>query len=315
MKTLLRNIELNGNPSDILIDGDRIGRICGAGKCEALSEVSVVDCRGKVAMPGFVNMHTHAAMTLMRGMCEDAVFADWINTIWSIEKRVDEEYVYLGTKVAALEMLRTGTTTFNDQYWFCDVARRAAVEMGIRPVVAYDIMDQYDKERAAREREECVAQFERSKSWGSESVFEVAFHAIYSVSEEMMIWASEFAGKHDLTLHIHLSETWKEVEDCKRLHGGLSPVEYADSLGLLDERTIAAHTLWLSENDVRILGERKVSCVHNINSNTKLVSGYKFLYNELRDAGANVCIGTDGCASSNNYVRIRDGSWPEDREE
>lgn len=300
MKTLLRNIVLDGKLSDILVEDNKIGLICGAGDCEVSDEVSIVDCGKKVAMPGFVNMHTHAAMTLMRGMCEDAVFADWINTIWNIEKRVDEEYVYWGTKVAALEMLRTGTTTFNDQYWFCDTGMRAAVEMGIRPVVAYDIMDQYDKERAAREREECVAQYEKAKSWGNDAIFEVAFHAIYSVSEEMMIWASEFAKKHDLTLHIHLSETQKEVEDCKRLHMGMSPVEYAESLGLLDQRTIAAHTLWLSENDVRILGEHKVSCVHNINSNTKLVSGYKFLYNELRDAGANVCIGTDGCASSNN---------------
>ena len=124
--------------------------------------------------------------------------------------------------------------------------------------------------------------------------------AIYTVSEEMIKWAVDFAKERNLLVHIHLSETEKEVLDCKRDHGGLTPVEYLDSLGVLGPNVIAAHTLWLSDNDVRILGERKVNCVHNINSNMKLSSGYRFRYNELRDAGANVCIGTDGCASSNN---------------
>ena len=103
-----------------------------------------------------------------------------------------------------------------------------------------------------------------------------------------------------LKVHIHISETEKEVADCKELHGGLSPVEYLDRLGILGPDVLAAHTLWLSDNDIDILGKHQVNCVHNINSNAKLASGYKFRYNELRDAGANVCIGTDGCASSNN---------------
>lgn len=116
----------------------------------------------------------------------------------------------------------------------------------------------------------------------------------------MMLWAVDFARKHGLKIHIHLSETAKEVEDCRREHGGMSPVEYLDSLGVLGPDVIAAHTLWLSDNDVKILGERGVTCVHNINSNLKLSSGYRFRYNELKAAGANVCLGTDGCGSSNN---------------
>jgi 5-methylthioadenosine/S-adenosylhomocysteine deaminase len=110
----------------------------------------------------------------------------------------------------------------------------------------------------------------------------------------------DFAREYGLKIHIHISETRKEVEDCMREHDGMSPVEYLDSLGVLGPDVIAAHTLWLSENDVRILGERGVTCVHNVNSNLKLASGYRFLYNELKQAGANVCIGTDGCGSSNN---------------
>ncbi len=116
----------------------------------------------------------------------------------------------------------------------------------------------------------------------------------------MLVWTAEFARSHGLKMHIHLSETRKEVEDCMAAHGGLSPVEYLDSLGILGPDVIAAHSLHLSDRDVEILGNRKVNCVHNINSNLKLASGYMFRYNELRDAGANICLGTDGCASSNN---------------
>lgn len=116
----------------------------------------------------------------------------------------------------------------------------------------------------------------------------------------MLVWTAEFARSHGLKMHIHLSETRKEVEDCMAAHGGLSPVEYLDSLGILGPDVIAAHSLHLSDRDVEILGNRKVNCVHNINSNLKLASGYMFGYNELRDAGANICLGTDGCASSNN---------------
>jgi 5-methylthioadenosine/S-adenosylhomocysteine deaminase len=116
----------------------------------------------------------------------------------------------------------------------------------------------------------------------------------------MMLWAVDFARERGLKIHIHLSETAKEIEDCKALHNGMSPVEYLDSLGVLGPDVIAAHTLWLSPKDIEILGKRGVTCVHNVNSNLKLSSGYKFLYNELKEAGANICLGTDGCASSNN---------------
>lgn len=116
----------------------------------------------------------------------------------------------------------------------------------------------------------------------------------------MIVWAAQFARERGLKIHIHVSETSREVADCKAQHAGMSPVEYLDSLGVLGPDVIAAHTLWLSEDDIRILGDRGVTCVHNVNSNLKLASGYRFLYNELRDAGANICLGTDGCASSNN---------------
>lgn len=131
-------------------------------------------------------------------------------------------------------------------------------------------------------------------------MYQLAFHAVYTVSERSLHWIRDYSRQNNLRLHIHLCETRKEVEDCKAAHGGLTPVEYFDSLGLLSPRVIAAHTLWLTPHDIEILAARGVHCVHNVNSNTKLASGYRFLYNELRDAGVNICIGTDGCGSSNN---------------
>ena len=304
MNILLKNIVCNGTVSDIYIEGSVIARIVTSADdpCVQIpaSGVEVVDCQGKTAMPAFVNMHTHAGMSLMRGIEEDVPLKEWIDRIWEVESHIDGDFVYHATKVACLEMIKSGTVTFNDQYWFPLMARKAAVEMGLRPVISYVVLDHNNKEEAEFQKDECVRTYEESLGWKDGGLFSMAFHAIYSVSEEMMLWSAEFARKHGLKLHIHLSETEKEVRDCMAGHNGLSPVEYLDRLGILGPDVIAAHTLWLSDEDVRILGERKVNCVHNINSNTKLASGYRFRYNELRDAGANVCIGTDGCASSNN---------------
>ncbi len=303
-KMLLKNIVTEGVVSNILIEGNTIAGIFPAEDCSYLDSMSegvcTVDCEGKTAVPGFVNMHTHAGMAMMRGIGEDITFHEWIDRIWQAESNIDEDYIYHATKVACLEMVKTGTTTFNDHYWHMPMAHKAAMEVGLRPVLAYVFLDHNDPQESERQKKQCQEMYEEALSWNDQTVFAVAIHAIYSVREEMIVWATEFARRHGLKIHIHVSETRKEVEDCKAQHGGMSPVEYLDSLGVLGPDVIAAHTLWLSENDVRILGERGVNCVHNVNSNLKLASGYRFLYNELRDAGANVCLGTDGCASSNN---------------
>ena len=299
---LLKNIVTEGVESDILIEGNTIAGIYPAGSAEVSESenICVVDCEGKTAVPGFVNMHTHAGMSMMRGIGEDIAFHEWLARIWQIESKIDDEWVYHATKVACLEMIKTGTTTFNDHYWHMPMGHKAAMEMGLRPVLAYVICDRNDPEESERQKKQCEEMYAEAQTWNDHSLFAIAIHAIYSVREEMIVWATEFARKHGLKIHIHVSETQKEIDDCMAQHGGMSPVEYLDSLGVLGPDVIADHTLWLSENDIRILGERGVTCVHNVNSNLKLASGYKFLYNELRDAGANICLGTDGCASSNN---------------
>ena len=302
---LLKNICIADENKDVLIGGSRILKIQAAGSCidwDLAGDVEVMDCTGKVALPGFINMHTHAGMALMRGIGEDMVFQDWIKRIWDIEAGFDYDYVYWSAKVACIEMIRTGTTTFNDQYWFFQACQKAASEMGIRPAVGYDIIDHGDPEEAKRQMEQCEHKYEEVKDqWKDEgAIYELAFHAIYSVSEPMMIWAADFARKHNIPLHIHLCETLKEVQDCKAAHGGLTPVEYLDRIGVLGPNLLAAHCLWLTENDIELPAKHRAPSSHTTNTNTKPASAYAYRHNEPRAAGVNVCIGTDGCASSNN---------------
>ena len=273
---LLRDVTLGEARKDILIGQGRIRRIGAAGDAagwELSGDIEMMDCSGKVAIPGFINMHTHSPMTLMRGIGEDMLFFDWLKKIWAVEEHLDHDFVYWATKVACLEMIRTGTTAFNDQYWFFDSSVRAAREMGLRISTGYDVMDKGSREEAERQKEQCIAKSEAFLHAGDPGhIYGLAFHAVYSVSEEMIRWTSELADKYDVNLHIHLCET----------------------------RLLAAHTLWLTPHDIELLAAHGVHCIHNINSNAKLSSGYRFLYNEMHDAGVNLCLGTDGCASSNN---------------
>lgn len=302
----LKNITLDGKQVDILVKDGKIAEIRSFAnaqddkRCAQDDKCIVLDCTGKTAMPGFVNAHTHAAMSLMRGIGEDMVLHDWLDHIWGIESHLDRPFVYSATKVATLEMIKTGTTSFNDMYWHSRMSMKATEEIGLRGLFSYTCLDNFDPEVTARQKDECAAMYEMVKENLGRQRFAVSIHAVYTVSEPLILWAADFARRRGLRIHIHLSETRKEVEDCKAAHGGLSPVEYFDSLGLLGPDVIAAHSLWLSDKDVEILGRRGVSCVHNINSNLKLASGYRFLCEELKAAGANVCLGTDGCASSNN---------------
>lgn len=300
---LLKNALLDDKRVNIYVNDGLIASITPSVPGEPLTvdaATEVVDCSTKAVLPSFINMHTHAAMSMMRGVGEDISFHEWLARIWRIESGLTPEYVYYATKLACLEMIKTGTATFNDQYWFMPQARLAAVEMGIRPVLSYVLCDRMDPEQSRIQILECIRHYEDSLLWPEKTQFAISVHAVYSVCEDTIVWAARFASEHGLKLHIHLSETQKEVNDCKAAHNGMSPVEYLESLGFLSQDVIAAHALWLSEKDVEILGRHRVNCVHNINSNLKLTSGYRFKYNELRDAGANVCIGTDGCGSSNN---------------
>ncbi|NCC46643.1 MAG: amidohydrolase [Bacteroidia bacterium] len=294
---LIKGVLLHDSKQDIWIKGNRIEKIGVDIEC---SGATLIDGKGKAAIPGFVNMHTHAAMTLMRGIGEDMTLMDWLyNKIWPTEQKLDDELVYWGTKLACLEMLKTGTTCFNDQYWNLDAAVKATSEMGMRSVQPYVILDLGDNAKWEKIKRECTEAWERSREWGVLNKFSVGIHAPYSVSEHMLEWGSDFAKERDLLLHIHISETEKENLESIEKHG-LTPTAYLDEIGLLNSKVIAAHCLWINDKDMQILADRNVKVVHNINSNLKIASGYKFRYNEFKDAGLVVTLGTDGCASSNN---------------
>ena len=154
-KILLKNILVDGRDCDVLIEDTVISRISDGGTIEDAG-AQCISCGGrKVAIPGFVNMHTHAGMAMMRGIGEDMAFHDWLTRIWEIEKNIDAEYVYQATRIACLEMIKTGTTTFNDQYWFSPMAYKAASEMGIRSVLSYVICDRNDPAESERQKAQC----------------------------------------------------------------------------------------------------------------------------------------------------------------
>jgi len=298
---LIKDITLDDKVTDILIKGDTIEKI--SERIDLVAD-KVIEGKNKTLIPGFVNMHTHAAMTLMRGIGEDMLLMDWLyKKIWPTEKKLNDEMVYWGTKLACLEMLKTGTTCFNDQYWSLSHAVKAASEMGLRSVQPFVILDLFDKERWNKIKEDCQKAYEGSAGWNKINRFAIGLHSPYSVSEDMLVWGAEFAKANGLLVHIHISETKGENEDSIAKHG-LTPTKYLDKLGVLGANTIAAHCLWIDDEDMEILAKRDVKVVHNINSNLKIASGYKFRYNEFRDAGVTVTLGTDGCASSNNLDMI-----------
>ena len=297
-RILIKDIYLEGKQSDILIEGNRISRI--ADRIDnTYPDAKVISGKGKAVIPGFANMHTHAAMTMMRGSKEDEKLQSWLAGIWEMETRLDDEIVYWGTKLACAEMIKSGTTFFNDQYFHVDSAVMATAEMGIRGAHSFVFLDLGDEGKIMRQREHCQKAYDESRKWSESDIFEIGVHSIYTVSEENILWACNFAREHNLKVHIHIAETAQELQDCMKEHS-CTPVQYLDNLGIFSDNIIAAHCIWLDGNDIKTLGKHGVNVVHNINSNLKLASGYKFKYQELEDAGANICLGTDGVASNNN---------------
>ena len=284
----------NGVVSKIRMHAVEDTPVCGETVCG-----ETVDAHGMTAVPGFANMHTHAAMTAVRGAGEDMPLKEWLDAIWKIESKLSPELIYWGTRLACLEMIKTGTTLFNDQYWMIDNAARAVADSGIRANLSYVFLDQFDRKKSAVQRDECASQAARALSWQGKIDFGVAVHSVYTVSEESLDWAGRFACKNGLKIHLHLSETETENSFCREKFNR-TPAEHLEKYGLLTENTVAAHSLHLTGNDIKILGKNKVCAVHNVNSNLKLASGYKFMYKELAEAGARIALGTDGCASSNN---------------
>lgn len=298
MSILIRNAYLDGKQQDVLIEGNRIARI--SDRITPRGDETLIDATGKAIIPGMINTHTHAAMTLLRGYGDDLPLMTWLQDyIWPVEDQMTKEDVYIGAKLACLEMIKTGTTCFLDMYMHPLECARAVEETGLRAVLSYTLFDQGNPERAALDRKRSAEYLEAFSKLSDRVQFNLGPHAIYTVSAEQLQFCHRFAQEHDLSIHLHLSETKGEVEECVRLHG-TTPVRYLERIGILSPRLILAHVIWVDDEELDLLAKYNVKVVHNPASNMKLASGYAFRYEEMKNRGISVGVGTDGCSSSNN---------------
>ncbi len=298
MSLLLRQVVLNGQPVELLVEDGLISQIA-----PSLTEVvadRVIEGGGKAVVPGLYNGHTHAAMTLFRGYADDMELLPWLTTkIWPLEEKLTEELVYHGARLACLEMIKSGTVFFNDMYWHFHGTARAVEEMGLRAALSAVIIDLDDpqklKEQIAANRD----LFQASRDYSDRLQFVLGPHAIYTVSRPGLEWVRDFAGEHDLLIHLHLSETEQEVRD-SLAKNGLRPVQYLDEIGLLSQRLVATHAVWVDEVEIAALERNRVKVINNPISNMKLAVGKTFPYRDFKEHGVQIGLGTDGCASNNN---------------
>ncbi|MDN7025796.1 amidohydrolase [Methanoculleus sp. FWC-SCC1] len=306
---LITGVLVGGKQVDIAIS--EAGTIVGIdeknGARDAVEAEIVVDGSESIAIPGLVNTHTHAAMTLLRGYADDMPLQDWLTQkIWPLEAHLTGDDVYWGTKLACLEMIRSGTTAFNDMYFFMDRAAEATDEMGIRGTFAHGFIDLSMEEKREAEIKATETLVSHIKGLGNPRLTAaVGPHAVYTVSPDGLSWCAGYAKEQDIGIHIHVSETEKEVVDCVAQYGKRPPA-LLDECGCLTPRTVAAHCCWLDEADCRLFAERGAHASHNPASNMKLAVGRAMPYHHLKDAGANVCLGTDGCASNNNLDMLEE---------
>jgi 5-methylthioadenosine/S-adenosylhomocysteine deaminase len=254
-----------------------------------------------------VNAHTHAAMTLFRGFADDLPLMEWLERhIWPVEKRMSDDDVYWGTRLACLEMVRNGVTSFWDMYWHADAAARAVEDAGLRAVTAAPLIDDGDPAKSERACADADASLDRiAAAGGAMAQPGFAPHAIYSVSERSLRWVAERANELDVPVQIHLSETSDEVEACVAERGE-RPAFYLDRIGVLGPRTVLAHGCWLDRSELELIAERGATVVTNPVANLKLAVGRMFPYLDAREAGVAVGIGTDGPGSNNSLDLLAD---------
>ena len=293
----IESVLLNDETTNILIENKHIA---GIGKDLSMPANAIkIDGHHLAAFPTFANMHTHAAMNLFRGYANDLPLNTWLNDwIWPKEKRLDDEIVYWGVRLACTEMIKSGTTAFSDMYFHIPAEAKAVGEMKIRGTLGINVFGDGD-EITEQYIEETLEAIEPYREYVK---IALGPHAIYTVSEKGLKHTAEISRKYGLLYNIHMSETEEEVANCLQQHQ-CRPYEYLERIGVLDNTEglfIGAHSLYLDENEIAILGRHHATVVHNPCSNLKLGSGHFFQYAELRDAGVNVTLGTDGCSSSNN---------------
>ncbi len=300
-KLVLQSVYFQSKKTNIVIEGNRFALIADELSQADIDGAEVVDCNGLAIFPAFYNAHCHAAMTLFRGYADDKPLFEWLNNyIWPIEAKLNDYYVEAGSRLAVLEMIKSGTVFFSDMYYFRETTMKVVEEMGIRATIGVTIADALTPDWQLKEH----FKFLENHTGVSDRVqLAVMPHAIYTNTAKTLQKCVSIAASEQYKLHIHLSETAKEVADCIQEHS-CTPVEYLDSLGALNEQCIAAHCVHFTENDFRLFANSGASAVVNPCSNLKLQSGIPNVVG-LREAGIPVALGTDG-ASSNNNLDMRE---------
>jgi 5-methylthioadenosine/S-adenosylhomocysteine deaminase len=290
----------------IAVRGDTIVEVGPRAQLEArYLPAQRVDARGRLVMPGLVNGHAHAAMTLLRGIADDVTLQDWLTDyIFPAEARnVTPAFVTDGTRLGVLEMMRGGITTYVDMYYFEDDVARVTKAAGMRAILGETLIDFPAPDN--KTMPQALAYTEKYlQHWKGDPLITaaVAPHSIYTTSEQTLRSAAELARRYDAPLEIHLAETKKELDDSLAKNQA-TPVGYLDRIGFLGPDVIAAHCIWIDAADIRLLAERHTGCVNNPSSNMLLASGVAPV-GDMLAGGVAVGLGTDGPAGSNNDMDL-----------
>lgn len=294
-----------------VLDGAVAGVRCEGGTIAALGPGvapepgdETIDAAAAYLVAPLVNGHTHAAMTLFRGYGGDLPLMRWLReAIWPAEAKLEPEDVYWGARLACLEMIRTGTGRFRDMYWHPGATARAVEDAGLRATIGGPLFDvDGDTEEMQRTALACLDELAAT---GPLVASALAPHSIYTVSEGLLRWTAELAAERSISVHIHLSETEQEVADCIDQHG-VRPAVYLDRLGLLGERTVLAHGVWLDESELELIANRDCTVIANPVANMKLAVGGVLPYPAARGAGVRVGLGTDGAGSNDSLDMLSD---------
>ncbi len=289
--------------ADIAIEGNLIKAV-GEIPHEFKGE-RIIDGKDKLAAPGFVNGHTHASMTLLRSYADDMALMDWLqNRIWPVEDRMTEEDLYWGAMLAAVEMIKSGTTAFADMYGpYMDAVAKVVMESGLRAVLSRGIVALAP---GASEKLEDGVRLYREYHGAANGRITVmlAPHSLYTCPPEFLEKVAGKAKELGAEIHIHMSETEVEVKDCIKNYGK-RPFAHVESTGLFENGTLAAHCVWLEEEDMEIIRKHDIRVVHNPGSNLKLASGVAPVQRLLKE-GICVGLGTDGASSNNNLDMLEE---------
>src|SRR5467141_4050570 len=290
----------------VAVNGDTIVAVESRANIEAkFAAAQTINAGRKLVLPGFINGHTHAPMTLLRGLRDDVTLDEWLRKyIFPAEaKNVTEEFVRWGTRLAAAEQIRGGVTTFADMYYFEDAVAEETKAAGMRGVLGETWID-FPAPDNKTEAEMSAYTEKFLKRWQGDPLIQaaVAPHSIYTCSRKTLQDASALARKYHAPILIHTAEMKKELDDSLK-QNGMSPVQYLEKIGILGPDVISAHCIFVDDADRKTLAQRQVGCVHNPSSNMMIASGVSPVP-EMRAAGVAVGLGTDGAAGSNNDLDL-----------